>query len=95
MRRKFWNWVHDRLEDAWHWVYYHKLAEPLPEITPKNYRYTFSYVVGRASTISPDLGTETVAKAWSPENKAMEPFLIDHCPKCGEYLHDEQGHSCP
>jgi hypothetical protein len=20
---------------------------------------------------------------------------IDHCPKCGEYLHDEMGHMCP
>ena len=20
---------------------------------------------------------------------------IDHCPKCGEYLHDEMGHVCP
>jgi len=20
---------------------------------------------------------------------------IDHCPKCGEYIHDEMGHMCP
>jgi hypothetical protein len=28
-------------------------------------------------------------KLWS------KPVDIDHCPKCGEYLHDEMGHSCP
>lgn len=27
MNRKFWQWVHDRLENAWSWVYRTKLAE--------------------------------------------------------------------
>jgi hypothetical protein len=27
-------------------------------------------------------------KLWS------KPVDIDHCPKCGEYLHDEMGHMC-
>lgn len=31
MKRKFWQFVHDQLEQAWHWVYYHKLAEPSQE----------------------------------------------------------------
>jgi hypothetical protein len=30
MKRKFWLWVHDRLESAWHWVYRTKLAKPIP-----------------------------------------------------------------
>ena len=52
MRRKFWTFVHDRLEDAWHWVYYHKLAEPLPEITLTNYQYHISYVCGRTGMLT-------------------------------------------
>jgi hypothetical protein len=31
VKRRFWQYVHDRLEDAWHWVYYHKLAGDLPK----------------------------------------------------------------
>jgi hypothetical protein len=27
MRRRFWQWVHNRLESAWHWVYYNKLED--------------------------------------------------------------------
>ena len=45
MRRKFWQFVHDSLERAWHWVYYHKLAGPLPEITPRNVEYGWSYSI--------------------------------------------------
>lgn len=44
MRRKFWQFVHNRLEDAWHWVYYHKLARPLPEVLHGEYLYTLTYV---------------------------------------------------
>lgn len=29
MNRRFWQWVHDRLEKAWHWVYRAKLAKPI------------------------------------------------------------------
>ena len=54
MRKKFWNFVHNRLEDAWHWVYYHKLADPPPcvDIGHKDYRYTFTYVCGKTGMIS-------------------------------------------
>lgn len=27
LKRKLWIWVHDKLEDAWDWVYWHKLYE--------------------------------------------------------------------
>jgi hypothetical protein len=28
----FWRFVHDKLEQAWHWVYAHKLRPVAPEI---------------------------------------------------------------
>jgi hypothetical protein len=28
LRLRFWNMVHDRLQKAWHWVYYHKVIKP-------------------------------------------------------------------
>ena len=36
-------------------------------------------------------------KPWERDTHKLwsKPVDIDHCPKCGEYLHDEAGHSCP
>jgi hypothetical protein len=48
MKKRFWQFVHDQLEQAWHWVYYHKLAKPFPEnIGHRDYRYTFTYICGK------------------------------------------------
>jgi hypothetical protein len=43
LKRAFWQFVHDRLEAAWHWVYYHKLARPLPPVMASNITYTIGY----------------------------------------------------
>ena len=29
------------------------------------------------------------------EKRLVRKTDTDHCPKCGEYLHDEMGHMCP
>ena len=61
MRRCFWQYVHDRLEDAWHWVYYHKLAGDLPKVSDDPYQFRVYYVNGRGQVIDPSpvfLGTE-------------------------------------
>jgi hypothetical protein len=54
MRKRFWQFVHNRLEDAWHWVYYTKLAEPSPLTNPGhvNYQYKFTYVCGKDAMLS-------------------------------------------
>lgn len=31
LRFLFWNWVHDYLEKAWHWVYYHRVIPNRPD----------------------------------------------------------------
>jgi hypothetical protein len=30
LRLRFWTFVHDSLEKAWHWVYYHKVHPLIP-----------------------------------------------------------------
>ena len=52
LRRRFWQFLHDRLEAAWHWVYYHKLAEPLPVITRQSYQYNITYVCGKTGVMT-------------------------------------------
>lgn len=54
MNLRFWRFVHNRLEQAWHWVYYHKILphEPLPPLT--QYKYTYSYSVGKSVVIAFD-----------------------------------------
>jgi hypothetical protein len=49
MRERFWQFVHDKLEQAWHWVYYHKLARPLELGTPKNYEYSARGITASSS----------------------------------------------
>ena len=53
MRRRFWQFIHDQLERAWHWVYYHKLHDPkyLTESVPVNY----TFVYGRSAAVALDL----------------------------------------
>jgi hypothetical protein len=72
MKRKFWQYVHDRLEDAWHWVYYHKLAGyyygDLPEVCPKNIIYTTQYINGQGGVVGPNIQK------------------TDICPRCGKNL---------
>lgn len=54
MRRRFWQFVHDKLEQAWHWVYYNKLAG---DTTVNHYdqygnrTYTFVYGSNAAPAI--------------------------------------------
>ena len=58
MRRRFWQFVHDRLERAWHWAYYHKLARPLPPIVQSNIKYgwrSVSYITGLGEICGPYL----------------------------------------
>jgi predicted double-glycine peptidase len=56
VKRRFWKFVHDRLEKAWHWVYVNKIAEPMPpELMEQPIRYEISYTCGAASLISVDL----------------------------------------
>ena len=40
VKRKFWQWVHDRLEEVWRWVYRTKLAEPIKPSQDVMYSYT-------------------------------------------------------
>lgn len=42
MSRRFWQFAHDKLESAWHWVYYHKLAPQPP--SPTSYSYSVVYL---------------------------------------------------
>lgn len=53
MKRKFWQWVHDRLEDAWSWVYRTKLSEPIHPPPDATYRYV--QVSGRAYPTSTEV----------------------------------------
>lgn len=49
MRRKFWELVHDKLEQAWHWVYYAKLAPPqAPKVG--DYVYSVHFVNSKGET---------------------------------------------
>jgi hypothetical protein len=84
-KRRFWQYVHDRLEDAWHWVYYHKLARPLPEITLSNVKYGFqysvSYVNGLGALVGPnliDLGPDNMTK--TPDGASAARY---QCSVCG------------
>jgi hypothetical protein len=55
VRRRFWQFVHNQLELAWHWVYYHKLAPKVP-IGPPNvvaWRVTFITKEGFETEPSP------------------------------------------
>ena len=53
MKRKFWQFIHDKLEDAWHWVYYHKLAKPITIQDAGNRLYSVRYVSKDGSEIKP------------------------------------------
>jgi len=52
MRRKFWLWVHDTLERAWHWVYYKKLVRPLPRIMDFPIIYHVEYINSKTGKVS-------------------------------------------
>jgi hypothetical protein len=79
MRREFWQFVHDQLEHARHWVYYHKLAPPSPEVNPGyvNYKYHISYVCGRTGMITDlppiPITDETIDKPANTENVPNHP----------------------
>ena len=51
-RRRFWNFVHDRLEDAWHWVWMHKLYDPKDLVAAVPVNYTFIYGRSAAPAIN-------------------------------------------
>lgn len=68
MKRRFWQFVHDRLESAWHWVYYHKLAKyQLERIVPSNVSYSFKY--GTSAIHSFDVPQSVTADETSKEEK--------------------------
>jgi hypothetical protein len=52
-RRRFWVWAHDALEAAWHWVYYNKLAEPLPPYRDRLFSESYTYVNSRTGDETP------------------------------------------
>jgi hypothetical protein len=52
MRRKFWKFVHDRLEEAWHWVYSNKLADPAPLPPIGNVHYNITYACGQTAMMT-------------------------------------------
>ena len=86
MRRRFWNFVHDALERAWHWVYYHKLHDPkyLDSICPKNITYTFLY--GRSACPAINFGPSLID--LGPNylmNKTLDgsPAARYQCSVCG------------
>lgn len=39
MSQWFWNWLHRKLEQAWHWVYYHKVRRKDGISVPVNHVY--------------------------------------------------------
>lgn len=98
MKRRFWQFVHDRLEQAWHWVYYHKLAKPLPEIVQSNikygWRYSVSYVNGLGSLVGPnliDLGSNNMTK--TPDGSPAARYQCSVCggraEPCGHWVSTE------
>jgi hypothetical protein len=59
MTKRFWQFVHDRLEDAWHWVYYHKLVDTKELRASEPIFYSVRYVNGQGYTTVADY-TENV-----------------------------------
>jgi hypothetical protein len=57
MRLRFWNFVHDQLERAWHWVWHHKLEPEYlkhrQRIGNHCYRYYFVNSKGEETPIAP------------------------------------------
>jgi hypothetical protein len=52
IRRRLWQFIHDRLEQAWNWVYYHKLVEddpPAPRDPMATYQMSMDWVVSNPS----------------------------------------------
>lgn len=86
LQKRFWNFVHDQLERAWHWVYYHKLHDPkkLARIVPSNVRYTYAYGVAACPMI--DVGPPNLID-FGPNNmtKTLDgsPAARYQCSICG------------
>jgi hypothetical protein len=56
--------VHDGLEKAWHWVYYHKMnPPPLPPISTVGYRYSYTYTNGKGAFFVPSDETVVTREA--------------------------------
>lgn len=54
MKRAFWQYVHDRLENMWHWTYRTKLARPIPTCAPVTLTYTyFNSKTGQKLPVTP------------------------------------------
>lgn len=68
MRLRFWRWVHDMLEAAWHWVYYHKLRPLEPESIPQNITLTSNGPV----TVNCETGEPTWNPTFGPDYPYQE-----------------------
>lgn len=87
MQRRFWQFVHDRLERAWHWVYRTKLASHAP-VAPFEIRYIQMDTAMRFEPkLSPWVLIEEVfpyrCDACGANWSDPKPFCAPHCPACG------------